>query len=494
MSKEKEERDIVFISHATPYDNAFSIWLASRLSLAGYNVWCDQEKLIGGEDFWNDIQRTIRSKAVKMVLVVSNHTFNGDGTLRDGIAKEVALAEILKKSLPDEYFLIPVRIDNVDFSEFSVEFLRLNGIDAKDNWSTALKNLLKVFERDGVPKRGQKHPNLEEWQKVQETLSKEASSISEKIQSNWFEITNHPKFINFYEVKRTLSKPSEIRSIASECVVPCSHHGRLLVSFAELDELQTALGDGIPIANRGKLSLGDFLEGKTEEILGIKRFDARNKITSIYRQAFENFIQNLKLNKYEMASGNNAWWFPSDCVEDDQIHYIDINGKARRRAVKGTFRKKDGPKDTVIPRYYWHLGFTAKPRLAELSHFAIMPRIVITEDGVTPLANKTRMNSVRRSLTKMWFNEKWRGLVLALGSWLANGSNFIELPLSANEVLTLKAQPLVYFSNFGIGSDPTNLDSSDDELEEFERQESLRRQDDPAYYTLDNEEVDDVSS
>ncbi len=59
QTPETTKRDTLFISHATPDDNAFATWLASRLSMAGYEVWCDQEKLLGGEDYWQDIEAVL---------------------------------------------------------------------------------------------------------------------------------------------------------------------------------------------------------------------------------------------------------------------------------------------------------------------------------------------------------------------------------------------------------------------------------------------------
>ncbi len=41
----------IFISHANPEDNYFASWLATKLNLLGYEVWCDTEELKGGEDF-----------------------------------------------------------------------------------------------------------------------------------------------------------------------------------------------------------------------------------------------------------------------------------------------------------------------------------------------------------------------------------------------------------------------------------------------------------
>lgn len=51
----KKNRDTVFISHATPEDNEFTVWLASRLQMLGYKVWIDKNALLGGEKFWEEI-------------------------------------------------------------------------------------------------------------------------------------------------------------------------------------------------------------------------------------------------------------------------------------------------------------------------------------------------------------------------------------------------------------------------------------------------------
>ena len=34
-------KDTIFISHATPTDNIFAAWLATKLELCGYKVWVD---------------------------------------------------------------------------------------------------------------------------------------------------------------------------------------------------------------------------------------------------------------------------------------------------------------------------------------------------------------------------------------------------------------------------------------------------------------------
>ena len=98
-------RETIFISHATPEDNEFTIWLASRLELLGYNVWIDKNGLLGGEKFWETIDNVIRDKAIKFLLVYSNNIFQKDrkgniqeGKLKDGVYKEYSFAERDRKS------------------------------------------------------------------------------------------------------------------------------------------------------------------------------------------------------------------------------------------------------------------------------------------------------------------------------------------------------------------------------------------------------------
>ena len=98
-------KDTIFISHATPEDNDFTIWLASRLELLGYEVWLDKNALLGGEKFWETIDDTIRNKTIIFLLVYSQNIFQKDihgfvipGKVKDGIYKEFGFAESIGKN------------------------------------------------------------------------------------------------------------------------------------------------------------------------------------------------------------------------------------------------------------------------------------------------------------------------------------------------------------------------------------------------------------
>ena len=92
-------KDTLFISHANPQDNDFTVWLASRLQLMGYKVWCDVEGLIGGEKQWEIIDNEIRNNAIKFLLIVSKDICSKPGNLKDGISKEFLLAYSIEKKI-----------------------------------------------------------------------------------------------------------------------------------------------------------------------------------------------------------------------------------------------------------------------------------------------------------------------------------------------------------------------------------------------------------
>ena len=66
-------RDAIFISHANPEDNAFTVWLGARLTAAGYEVWADVLRLRGGQDWQRLLEDALRHRACKVLLVGTEH-------------------------------------------------------------------------------------------------------------------------------------------------------------------------------------------------------------------------------------------------------------------------------------------------------------------------------------------------------------------------------------------------------------------------------------
>jgi hypothetical protein len=103
---DKPNRNMVFVSHANPEDNAFAKWITLKLATQGYPVWCDLTKLLGGEDFWKDIEGAIRDRTIKFLFVLSKTS-----NIKPGTLMEIAVARKVGKKFTD--FIIPLRIDDI---------------------------------------------------------------------------------------------------------------------------------------------------------------------------------------------------------------------------------------------------------------------------------------------------------------------------------------------------------------------------------------------
>ena len=87
-------KNVIFISHANPEDNPFADWLFAQLTLAGYNCWCDTQRLYGGErDFSEEIQNILQNNTCKFLLILSKKTFT-----IDFVVDEYEFARSLAKS------------------------------------------------------------------------------------------------------------------------------------------------------------------------------------------------------------------------------------------------------------------------------------------------------------------------------------------------------------------------------------------------------------
>lgn len=136
-------RELLFVTHAAPEDNEFALWLSSKLAMAGYRVWIDRRRLRGGADFWDEIERVLRNDALKQIVVFT------ENVRKDGVKKELAIGDTVRKKIPDPKFMIPVRSSGIDFGEAPPEFLRDHIIDAHPNWHDCLKELFQTLEGSG---------------------------------------------------------------------------------------------------------------------------------------------------------------------------------------------------------------------------------------------------------------------------------------------------------------------------------------------------------
>src|SRR5437667_2834996 len=188
------QRRVLFVSHANPQDNYATLWLCSRLAAAGYEVWSDLTRLIGGELFWKDVQEAIRSHAVKVVFLVS-----WASVTKDGFLNELSIAAGTERSESFSDFLIPCRLDDLPHNDLPAQLHRRNAIEFSQGWHVGLGRLLTKLEKDGVPRKaGATQDDVSTWSKQFLEIQGGVERFKEKLYSTWVAVSELPASIRIH--------------------------------------------------------------------------------------------------------------------------------------------------------------------------------------------------------------------------------------------------------------------------------------------------------
>ncbi len=120
------------------------------------------------------------------------------------------------------------------------------------------------------------------------------------------------------------------------------------------------------------------------------------------------------LKKFEFAAGRIGWFFPDGLV-DGPVKFVLPDGRRVSRVVSGKFKDRR-----------WHLCLVARPMLWPAPILRVHANMALSLDGQTPLPG-TQTQRVRMRLTKSWWNDKWRDLLLAGMNWIARGEPMISI-------------------------------------------------------------------
>ena len=442
------DRDALFISHANPEDNAFTLWLGSRLSAAGYKVWADVLRLRGGQDWQRLLESALRQQSCKTLFVGTRH-----GARKQGVRNEIQIAHQTGKCIGDPEFVIPLRV-----TRFDAPFLIAHAqyINFEQSWAKGLAELLDTLENTyHVPRtRDPVSDSVNRWRAVQLRNARKVLRVNDQLVSNWLRLAGMPKSLAFYDFR------SGIRVFAANERMECSKwplvpHHRGFLSFAGLPELKRHFGPELPLMRVDTINTETFLkEGWAER--RIKRHDARNHFSNLLRQGMEGFLRHRGLQHYEMANGELAWWATTEAVPIQQLPFRWPNGLAGRRQLTGFSAKRE---------LYWHYGITQRPRVYPFPHIKLIGRVVFSEDGVTPLDSVRRTHRLRRSFCRSWRNAKWRDMQLAFLYWLGNGEDELRIPMGSAVQLITQLPTATEVAPFGVAADgdrQAEFDSADE--------------------------------
>lgn len=422
-------KNIIFISHATPEDNEIAIWLASRLENAGYNVWIDKNELTGGEEFWDNIQDILTNQTVKFLSIISNSSIN-----KKGVKDEISFALDVERKNNLSEFILPIKIDeNVTVP---INLVRKNYIDDfKTDWGTGLERVLNFLEKNNVPRSN--NSNLVD---LESALRKDVVKLekgNETIMSNQFEI-RLPEYVFLYEKSSTAK---ELPKTHEYYEYPVREFAGKLLSFLDPEKINNII-ESQQLVLSAKYKLDDFIN-EQYKILAVnsKDEDIDRVIKTLISKTFD-MLFNSKGLKSIYWKHTCDWWFPNNLIRDNKIYFTNYYDKKTYRVLVGKSKQ-----------YVWHFCFRYRIKNSNNNFYIeISPRTIYTDEKDVVIPSDSKLNRLRISRTKTWYNEKWRDLLIGFMYWLNNGNN-IAINCGNDNNLLCSWKPEFFSSEIKIPED-----------------------------------------
>lgn len=417
-------RGVIFLSHATPEENAFARWLTAQLVSAGFEVWCDLTKLLGGERFWKDIEEAIGDHTFRFLFVASLHTHQ-----KPGAQRELRLAFEAQERLGISNFIIPLKIDAFPFESMDRRLPTLNIMRFDEGWSAALSRLLKLLEREDAPKSLMATPAcVTEWHYRSLEARRRVQIGIDKAYSNWFPVSvPHSLWMHDLGVG-----DQALEHVISGFKLPHRIHSDRLLTFAPAHEIHELLAPTVNVRASTELITTEFI-GNGYAPLSIASNDASNIITDLLNKAWERTLRDREMCSFEMANHQLAWFYKNGQLKKNRANFSSPStGKNTYRQLVGTKSKKmlDGGK---LPDGFWHYAISGSTQLHPFPRMIIRHHVIFTDDGVKPWESAERMHKARRSVCKQWWNAAWRDRLFAIAALLGDEKETLVLAV-ANQV------------------------------------------------------------
>ncbi|NTJ36294.1 toll/interleukin-1 receptor domain-containing protein [Agrobacterium rhizogenes] len=436
-------RESIFISHATPEDNAFTLWLGNRLDAMGYDVWADIFRLHGGDNWEVVLEDAIRQRACK-VLVVSNPV----SVAKQGVRNEISLALATGKSIKDDSFVIPLGTAE---HESSFQIVHAQRIDFMKGWAKGLRELIETLESAGIPRRGASERSRI-WREISLRNGRNVVETTEKLVSNWVRVKALPRDLRIYDFAGGISIGAKDRAIKS-CPLPVVPLGRGFLTFASPPALHEHFGDSLPMSIIGIVETEEFLtKGAPGHRIDVN--DARRHVVDLMRRGFDGRLGQAGLQATEMASGRYMWWPDKNAAGVEQKAFSWKDGLSGRRQLVGQSKARN---------VFWHYGVSAWPATAPFCHFRLSGHVIFTVDGRSAVGDAKRMHTMRRTMCKSWRNDRWRDLMLAYLGWLVGDATELSIDMGGDAFMTLEVPPVQFDVSFGLEAGATAAEEQEDE-------------------------------
>lgn len=429
-----EQRKVVFISHANPEDNEVAFWLQAQLTRLGYEAWSDLTHLKAGELFWDSIEDTIRNKAIRVIALISKKAMQ-----KPGVLDEISLAVSVERTRQLSGFLIPMRLDDVPYSDFRANIARKNIVDLSSGWAPALATLSATLLKDRIPRlRQTQGQSLASWWDEQRPMTLAVVDKAETLTSNRFRVTSLPLRLYSFQGSPEYSFEDALP------LVPFKNQWLSFLSGSELSDL------GIRgITQASTLATSELFAGNLGLTLHTSTAARQRLLHGMLNRQWLVFLSKRGLKLYKGSGMYPVPYIPDGLIPNNTSHFFDFDGKQRKRILVGYSTKKN---------LYWHLAPVGTFFGGSHASLNLKLRVIFSSDGQAQWPSVERMRTMRRSFCKNWWNDRWFSLQRTLMGWLSSGSSEILLHSGDGGQLSLRSMADCYRSPISIMEEHANSD------------------------------------
>jgi hypothetical protein len=391
-----ESADTIIVDHVEA-DHAFAVWLARRLSLAGYRNWCYGIAPLAGEDGDESARKVIESRGIQYLPVLSV----------PALADQNFMARVAIASSRDN-FVLPCSTSSIEFGATFRKLFQTEPAKFEESWSAGLDSLTQALLNRAI------RPNLIASQGKAIALRAYMPEPLTKLEpqpvyTNVFPVSI-PKSILICPITRNIDalEKYELRKkwafvAASEKVLLAFDHPPPEVPLVEAKRLQEFAWDSYP------------------EREGLKTI---NVIKQLIRQSLDISCNSRGL---EFCPDRQVYHFTEEGELAKSVPLTHVDGKMSRVGMTGERQWGYGERAT---KFKYQLGPKFRVSIDNKMNFWVTTRIyvrVTTSEGV-PFEDK-QIGSRRKKVTKSWWNRQWLLRTLGMMQYLRNDpdSDHIEI-------------------------------------------------------------------
>jgi hypothetical protein len=323
-------------------------------------------------------------------------------------------------------------LDDLPFGEMYIEISTKNAIEFKQGWAAGLNALLKKLVKDNVPKTQIMNPEaVAKWWNIKHSKENHLVYQDEMYISNSFPVISLPKTIYVHKLSAMVTWDTlKIRNPAN-ALYPYKDYA---ISFIDAAKMNERYGKFLFIENTTSFDLNDFLRSRRLESF-MNRAQRRDAFYNLLKNIWENTAIARGLKVFYLSGNVNCFYFEKDLRAGDIFHYKDTYNKTRYRQLVGNYRGA-----------YWHFALQAIPIIDSQYTYTFKAHIVFSDDGHVIWESVKSSHRARRSMCKLWWNDKWRDLLSAAISWLCSASHVIILGNDEEEMVKVKREPIRFIS------------------------------------------------